>query len=531
MATTPQFKQLASSLSQFQVMESNETNHGSTATPLDRKRTKQGSSGHDDEDHEDEARGPSKLTRTERTTTAESSSSSRRSSGSDTPAADYDQPDWTNNPKAFGFIQSQVPGVPSKYLVREPGDKSRTGYLFGRGDASDIYVDNREVSRRHCILYTEHVADGEYRGVKIFIEDLSNNGTWVDRLPLERHQRRCLASGETISLKYARRGEPTLNFRFLVSPNFMARTFHEEYKLGEVLGRGNFATVYFALRKTDKAKVAAKVISKSKFEKRPKMLPSIIHETCILMSLEPHACVVQIERVFNESKYIYLVLEYVAGGELFDYVVEHGHLSSTETRFVFLQLFTAIQFLHKRNIVHRDLKPENVLLADKNTLQIKISDFGLAKIQQGADPFESQCGTPNYVAPEILRNVAHRAYGKECDLWSVGVMLYICLSGIPPFSDDHSPLPMREQILRGEYEYPSPYCDLISASARDLIDRLLTVDPTKRLTAEEALEHPWMKEEEDKLKDMCHAVSPDYYNQLSGVSETLSLEMTQPQQY
>lgn len=157
MVTTPRFNELESSFSQCQVMDPNETNGGSTATVLDRKRTKQCLSDHDD-DHEDEARGPSKVTRTEANATGEGATSSRSSSESEAAAAttstDYDQPDWSKNPKAFGFIQSQVPGVPSKYLVREPGDKSRTGYLFGRGDASDIYVDSREVSRRHCILYT-----------------------------------------------------------------------------------------------------------------------------------------------------------------------------------------------------------------------------------------------------------------------------------------------------------------------------------------------------------------------------------------
>jgi len=149
---------------------------------------------------------------------------------------------------------------------------------------------------------------------------------------------------------------------------------------------------------------------------------------------------------------------------------------------------------HDRNIVHRDIKPENILLIDKS-LTVKLADFGLAKII-GEESFTTTlCGTPSYVAPEILQNSNHRRYTRAVDIWSLGVVLYICLCGFPPFSDElyspENPYTLAQQILTGRFDYPSPYWDSVGDPALDLIDRMLTVDPEKRITVDECLEHPW----------------------------------------
>ncbi len=151
---------------------------------------------------------------------------------------------------------------------------------------------------------------------------------------------------------------------------------------------------------------------------------------------------------------------------------------------------------HDRNIVHRDIKPENILLTDKN-LHIKIADFGLAKII-GEESFTTTlCGTPSYVAPEILKDTKHRRYTRAVDVWSLGVVLYICLCGFPPFSDElwtrENPYGLSEQIKNGRFDYPSPYWDSVGDEALDLIDAMLTVDAEQRPTIEECLEHPWMQ--------------------------------------
>ena len=154
-----------------------------------------------------------------------------------------------------------------------------------------------------------------------------------------------------------------------------------------------------------------------------------------------------------------------------------------------------IRYKHERNIVHRDIKPENILLADKE-LSVKLADFGLAKII-GEESFTTTlCGTPSYVAPEILENSKHRKYTRAVDVWSLGVVLYICLCGFPPFSDelwseDH-PYNLSQQIKLGRFDYPSPYWDTVGDPALDLIDRMLTVNVDKRITIDECLEHPWI---------------------------------------
>lgn len=152
---------------------------------------------------------------------------------------------------------------------------------------------------------------------------------------------------------------------------------------------------------------------------------------------------------------------------------------------------------HDRNIVHRDIKPENILLTDKN-LSIKIADFGLAKII-GEESFTTTlCGTPSYVAPEILSDSKHRRYTRAVDVWSLGVVLYICLCGFPPFSDElyskEAPYTLHDQIRMGRFDYPSPYWDSVPDSALELIDAMLTVDASKRPTIEECMVHPFMLE-------------------------------------
>lgn len=165
-------------------------------------------------------------------------------------------------------------------------------------------------------------------------------------------------------------------------------------------------------------------------------------------------------------------------------------------------LLTLLQ--HERNIVHRDIKPENILVIDKE-LTVKLADFGLAKII-GEESFTSTlCGTPSYVAPEILEQSNRRRYTRAVDIWSLGVVLYICLCGFPPFSDElyspENPYTLSQQIKMGRFDYPSPYWDSVGDPALDLIDRMLTVDVEKRITIEECLEHPWMTQTNISVTD------------------------------
>ncbi|SAM00944.1 hypothetical protein [Absidia glauca] len=277
-------------------------------------------------------------------------------------------------------------------------------------------------------------------------------------------------------------------YRILEPTKFEVAKFHSVYTVGDKLGEGSFAAVYKATRRrchetpegSRPTFVAVKSFKKGRFSQNPGLLPSLVEEIGILMSLEVHPCVIKIESVFNEPRYINLVLEYVSGGDLFDLVIKKGQLCESDTRFIFFQLFAGIKFLHERQIAHCDLKPENVLVVDVDTLRVKITDFGLAKTVSSQNPaLHDQCGTLAYVAPEVLD--PGKNFSKSCDLWSLGVMLYVCLGGVLPFSEETNLSAMKEKILNGKYSYDDECWRPVSDQAKDLMDRLLTVDPITRI--------------------------------------------------
>ncbi|KAI9027392.1 kinase-like domain-containing protein [Phycomyces nitens] len=430
-----------------------------------------------------------------------------------TPTYVPDPPNWETNP-AWCYLQSMHPLYKSIYLVRQSfTDGSRTGYVLGRGEDCDIILPLTQVSKRHCTIYMESGNDGRYKGISIYINDTSKNGTFVNGVTIGSGKRVMLKSGDQIRLFYpeaVEAGENDLTcFRVILPPTFEVGTFHEDYKIDDTLGKGYFALVSRAVPKKSGVPVAVKIITKSRCVRKPKMLPSIIQEISILMSLEAHPCIMKIEKVYNEPDFIYLVLELVEHGELFDYITK-SKLDEEKTRFIFWQLFDSINFLHKKGIVHRDLKPENILLADKDTLHIKLIDFGLAKEQQAGEKLMTQCGTPTYVAPEVLKHSSTRAYGKECDLWSLGVMLYICLSGYPPFDEAVGPPSMEEQIVNGIYSFDHSPWENISSEAKKLIRGLLTVDPDNRFTLHQAMNSPWMMMDIESLKRRIKRVHPQW---------------------
>jgi len=195
-------------------------------------------------------------------------------------------------------------------------------------------------------------------------------------------------------------------------------------------------------------------------------------------------------KIFETPKWLYLVTELATGGELFDSIVARGFYSEKDAARVTAQMASACRYLHSKGIVHRDLKPENLLLSDKtNTAIVKLADFGLSKITDASAVMQTACGTPGYVAPEILLG---EGYNQEVDEWSIGVILYILLVGFPPFWGDNNQV-LFEKIMAGKYSFPSPYWDKISNDAKDLVKHLLVVDPKQRYTTQQILDHPWVK--------------------------------------
>ncbi|KAM9848821.1 calcium/calmodulin-dependent protein kinase type IV-like [Aulostomus maculatus] len=260
-------------------------------------------------------------------------------------------------------------------------------------------------------------------------------------------------------------------------------TVEEFYNLSSELGRGATSIVYRCEEKQTQKPYAVKVLKKTIDKK------IVRTEIGVLLRLS-HPNIIQLKEIFETDTDITLVLELVTGGELFDRIVERGYYSERDAAHVIKQILEAVAYLHENGVVHRDLKPENLLYADLSLdAPLKIADFGLSKIIDDQVTMKTVCGTPGYCAPEILRG---NAYGPEVDMWSVGVILYILLCGFEPFFDPRGDQYMYSRILNCDYEFVSPWWDEVSLNAKDLVSKLIVLDPHKRLSVREALQHPWV---------------------------------------
>ncbi|KAM6958735.1 serine/threonine-protein kinase DCLK3 [Aplochiton taeniatus] len=259
------------------------------------------------------------------------------------------------------------------------------------------------------------------------------------------------------------------------------------YDIGRVVGDGNFAVVHECRRRDNGETVAMKIVERSKLIGREHMMQN---ELSLLGSL-CHPRVVRLITHHHTDTHSYLIMELVAGGDLFEAIARRGKFSEEEAGLMVSDVSEALGYIHSKSIVHRDLKPENLLLENKGNgrSRLKLGDFGLAMVV--TEPIFTVCGTPTYVAPEIL---SETGYGLAVDVWALGVILYILLSGFPPFrSRDRDQEELFLLIKRGELHFLSPYWDPISEGAKGLVIALLQVEPTERLTAAQALQHPWLQ--------------------------------------
>lgn len=262
-------------------------------------------------------------------------------------------------------------------------------------------------------------------------------------------------------------------------------TVEDKYHLKDVLGTGAFSQVRLAESKESPGDLyAIKVIDKKALKGKE---DSLENEIRVLRRLD-HPNVVKLLEAYESKSSVYLVMELVTGGELFDRIVEKGSYTEKDAADLIKQVLSAVAYMHSSGVVHRDLKPENLLYhSPDEDSKIMISDFGLSKMEESGI-MATACGTPGYVAPEVL---AQKPYGKEVDVWSIGVISYILLCGYPPFYDEND-ANLFAQILKGEFEFDSPYWDDISLEAKEFIRSLMCVEVDKRLSCEEAMEHAWI---------------------------------------
>ncbi|XP_029041061.1 calcium/calmodulin-dependent protein kinase I isoform X1 [Osmia lignaria lignaria] len=259
----------------------------------------------------------------------------------------------------------------------------------------------------------------------------------------------------------------------------------DKYVLKELLGTGAFSEVRLADSKEKPGQMfAVKIIDKKALKGKE---DSLENEIRVLRRLT-HPNIVQLLETFEDKHKVYLVMELVTGGELFDRIVEKGSYTEKDASGLIRQVLEAVDYMHDQGVVHRDLKPENLLYySPDEDSKIMISDFGLSKMEDSGI-MATACGTPGYVAPEVL---AQKPYGKAVDVWSIGVISYILLCGYPPFYDEND-ANLFAQILKGEFEFDSPYWDDISDSAKDFIHKLMCVNVEVRYTCKQALAHPWI---------------------------------------
>lgn len=237
---------------------------------------------------------------------------------------------------------------------------------------------------------------------------------------------------------------------------------------------------------------ALKHIKKSgHFNNRPQEATLAENEATIMKSLQ-HPCVVQMADIIETADSMFILLELMNGGDLLTRIQEHTFLPESLAKFYFYQICHAIKYLHDRKITHRDLKPDNILLASKaNETLVKVSDFGLSKLVQNNSVMRTLCGTPLYVAPEVLLTNGRGEYTEKVDIWSLGVVLFTCLSGTLPFANDYGS-PATEQIKQGKFRFASPNWNYVSDQAKRLVCELLTKDVDKRPSIYTLLEHPWL---------------------------------------
>lgn len=273
--------------------------------------------------------------------------------------------------------------------------------------------------------------------------------------------------------------------------------FDTKYKKEEEIGQGAFSIVYKGIRIEDGLTVAIKQVNKK--SQSADQLKLLRREIDVMRKLSNHPNVVKLYDVFEDDKSILMVIEYMTGGELYDQIIQRGSFTEADASEIVYQILSALAYIHSNGIGHRDLKPENLLCATSKGDVVKIADFGLSKdSSDGNTAMTTCCGSPSYVAPEVLEG---SSYDYECDIWSLGVITYVLLSGYLPFFGETQD-ELFQKIMSGDYTFNYTCFKGITEEAKDFINKCLVVDPQNRATAAELMKHPWVQKDNRNLPSM-----------------------------
>uniref|UniRef100_A0A673AHK3 Serine/threonine-protein kinase Chk2 n=1 Tax=Sphaeramia orbicularis TaxID=375764 RepID=A0A673AHK3_9TELE len=362
-------------------------------------------------------------------------------------------------------------------------------YVFGRDKNQSDYVlgDPEERKSKKFLIYSKKHFRIYREDSEVFVEDYSNNGTFVDgkligqNPKLSPYSNKCEGVGVWSTVCDSAPMCPHMDF---------------------LCFRGVCGEVRLAFERSTCKKVAVKIINKKNFQSEGTATRNATTEIEILQRID-HPCLIKTLDFYQSEESYYIVLELMEGGELFNKVKSQQQLQEPVAKLYFYQMLLAVQYLHGNGIIHRDLKPENVLLSSsEDVCLVKLTDFNQSRILEEAVLMRTLCGTPSYLAPEVFTHASTTGYGLAVDAWSLGVLLFVCLGGYPPFHETfcrqqkgREAESVRDQIIRGEFTMVQSKWRHVSDQAKDVVRRLLVVDPTHRMSIQEALQHPWLQEE------------------------------------
>lgn len=409
--------------------------------------------------------------------------------------------------------------------VVSKGDRKE--WTFGRNEKACTYglkIDSTRISNKHFSLWiTKDLQDGG----QLMIKDTSTNGTFLNNSKLEKMKNYILTQGDEISIG---NGVPQDVMKFVVHLPLLKKQelsgIHADFIINdEIVGSGAFATVKKAIERSTGETFAVKIISKRKVYSSG--MDGVTRELNILKNLD-HPNIVKLKAFYEDSTDYYIVMEFVAGGDLMDFIAAYGAIEENPTKAIAKQIIEAIDHVHSKGISHRDLKPDNILIAHDDPVIVKITDFGLAKSKDTENTaMKTFCGTLAYLAPEIFSNkkaksnkkrylgngkVKEDSYSNKVDMWSIGCLLFVVMTSHLPFSGQTQEL-MFNNISNGNYHEKSLLQKGISSVGRDFISRLIEPDVDLRLDAKQALEHPWLRIVEEK-----DIAPPTQYEPLSSIN-------------
>ncbi|RCK65194.1 DNA damage response protein kinase DUN1 [Candida viswanathii] len=441
-----------------------------------------------------------------------------------------DETDLTSTKKPTTISASPSTTVaqlyPTKGTAKNLDIPRKDTVYIGRSSSCDLRIQGIDVSSKHAKLTLLVASQG---GDRLTIHDVSSNGLKVNGEVLDKGSSVILRTGDVVTFaktggsyifRYTRDIDENSQQQEQALSQGVRDSFFDDYILGKQLGSGHYAVVKEAKDKRTGKIVAVKIFHPNKSGGNSKSEDEKLQQEMNLLLSIDHPNIVKfvshyVEPINEHSSNTYLVLEKMNSGELFQRIVNKSKLRVDETKAFFRQILSGLKYLHDHDIIHRDIKPENILLditprthptqkqtgpwdANEYDVRVKIADFGLAKFIGELKFTNTLCGTPAYVAPEILTHDS-RKYTTKVDLWSLGVLLYVCLCGFPPFSDELGPPNMKEQILTGQYAFYSPYWDDISDVVLDLISNLLVVNPSERFNVEQTLLHFWFNQQDPEI--------------------------------